>query len=204
MERAMIEPVNRPSAIAWARSIASHPKVVFLDTETSGLDGRAEIIDIAVVDLRGNVVLNSLVQPEGRIPPEATAVHGLTLADVRHAPRWSEIAVRLAHAVSGRLVVVYNADFDRRMITQCCRRCGHPGPTAEWHCAMRAFAAFLEQPSRFGGHRWHSLEAAAAHFGLPRGGHRALGDAETCRRIVLAMAGCEDRTPWRRLIDRLW
>lgn len=200
----MIVPVNRPSAIAWARLIANHPDALFLDTETTGLGSRAEIIDIAIVDRNGRVVLNSLVQPERGIPPEATAIHGLTMADVRHAPRWSEIVPHLARLVSGRLIVVYNADFDRRMIHQCCSRCGQDVPRAEWHCAMRAFAAFCEHPSHHGGYRWHALEAAAAHFGLPQGGHRALGDAETCRRVVLAMAGGEKHDRWRRLVRRLW
>jgi DNA polymerase-3 subunit epsilon len=199
----MIVPVNRPSAIAWARLIANHPGALFLDTETTGLDGRAEIIDIAIVDRTGRVVLNSLVQPEREIPPEATAIHGLTMADVRHAPRWSEIVSHLVRIVSGRLIVVYNADFDRRMIHQCCSRCGQPAPSVEWHCAMRAFAAFRERPSCCGGYRWYPLEAAAAHFGVPPGGHRALGDAETCRRVVLAMAGCDDDR-WRGLASRSW
>lgn len=184
--------VDRSSAIAWARLIADHPEALFLDTETTGLDTWAEIVDIAIVDRDGRVLLNTLVRPQQTIPPEVSAIHGITMEDVRTAPAWHDIASDVQRLVHGRPVVVYNAEFDQRMIHQCCARCGTPVPKANWQCAMRAFAAYRGIRSSRGDFRWHKLEAAAAHFGLPPGGHRALSDAQTCRRVVLAMAQCDE------------
>jgi DNA polymerase III epsilon subunit-like protein len=86
-------------------------------------------------------------------------------------------------------VVVYNARFDSDLINQCCDLCGHQPFASGWECAMLSYAAFAGEPGRWGkGFRWHKLDAAAAAFGYPPGGHRALADAMTCRHVVLAMA----------------
>jgi DNA polymerase III epsilon subunit-like protein len=53
----------RAKAIAWAIGVIDDPRVIYLDTETTGFGPRAEIVDIAVVSAAGEVVLESLVQP---------------------------------------------------------------------------------------------------------------------------------------------
>ena len=107
-----------PNTRSLARALlADNP--LFFDTETTGLDGSAEICDIAIIDAAGQVLLNTLVKPTCPIPPQASAVHGITDADVAEAPTitaiWPELAALLAGA---RPLVAYNASFDRRMITQ--------------------------------------------------------------------------------------
>lgn len=37
--------------------------VLFLDTETTGLDGRAEIVELAEVNARGETLINTLARP---------------------------------------------------------------------------------------------------------------------------------------------
>jgi DNA polymerase III subunit epsilon len=175
-------------AVAWAAGIVADERVVYLDTETTGLGPDDEIVDLAIVGAGGEVLLDSLVRPSRPIPPGASAVHGLTDADVAFAPPWELVYPHLLEALSGRIVVVYNADFDRRLVGQCCGRSRLPEPSAEWNCAMRVYADFHGEPGRGGGFRWHRLEHAAATFGLPPGGHRALGDARTCRMVVHGMA----------------
>ncbi|MCW3664158.1 3'-5' exonuclease, partial [Burkholderia cenocepacia] len=58
---------------------------ILLDTETTGLDESAEIVEIAVIDDAGNVLLNTLVKPKHPIPNSATAIHGITNAMVATA-----------------------------------------------------------------------------------------------------------------------
>jgi DNA polymerase III epsilon subunit-like protein len=53
---------------------------------------------------------------------------------------------------------------------------------------MQAFADFMGELNDYGKPKWQRLDVAAARFGIPPGGHRALGDAETCRKVVLSMA----------------
>ena len=98
------------------------PRVIYLDTETTGFGPRAEIVDIAVVNAAGEVVLESLVQPNRRIPADATAIHGITNADVKNAPAWCELYEDLLRVLAGRRVIVYNVIFDRQMVNQACDR----------------------------------------------------------------------------------
>ncbi|MEZ4497878.1 MAG: exonuclease domain-containing protein [Thermomicrobiales bacterium] len=64
---------DRDRAIAWARSVVSDSRVIYLDTETTGLDRTAEIIDIALVTNDGAVLFNTLVKPVRPIPSEIIA-----------------------------------------------------------------------------------------------------------------------------------
>ncbi len=184
---------SRAEASYWARSVAADWESIFLDTETTGLDGTAEVVDIAVVSSDGRVLLDTLVRPRHRIPAAATRIHGIHDEHVVSAPTWPEVVDELVAVLHGRRVVVYNAAFDRRMVNQCCAHHGLPLVAADWSCAMMAYAAFHgEWNARRSGHRWHKLELAVGRFGGQPGGHRALGDAMACRTVVMGMAAWED------------
>ncbi len=182
-------PRDRRSAVAWSRYVLAGSDTVFLDTETTGLGNGAEIVDIAVISATGEVLVDLMVRPVQRIPYQATSIHGITNEDVAAAPCWPDVLDRLRPVLAEREIVVYNVGFDRSMVRQCCERIGAVVPRAEWHCAMKAYAAYRQERVRGRpGFRWHSLPVAAASFGLRPGGHRALADAEVCRQVVLAMA----------------
>ena len=179
---------TREEAIAWASRLALDPRTVYLDTETTGLDARAEVVDIAVVASDGRVLLETLVRPVTPIPLEASRIHGIFDADVADAPSWQEVHDRVCAAVVDRIVVVYNAAFDRRMVSQCCGRHGLLPPDTVWECAMRGYAAFHGERTERHGFRLQKLERAVATFGAAPGGHRAAADALACRAVVLGMA----------------
>lgn len=182
-------PYDRRSAVDWARTVMEVAETVFLDTETTGLGASAEIVDVAVISASGEVLVNALVKPGRRIPVEATQIHGIRDEDVAFAPSWEEVIPLVRSVLLDRLVVVYNVGFDRTIVQQCCDRCGVVMPRATWQCAMKAYAAYRQEPSRGrSGFRWHRLPDAAAAFGLVPGGHRARADAEVCRQVVAAMA----------------
>lgn len=180
----------RAGAAAWAAELLRRPDVVFLDTETTGLDGKAEVIEIAVVDVAGRTLLDSLVRPDSPIPDDASRIHGICDAMVADAPRWPDIHRLLLPVIAGRTIVVYNAEFDLRLVGQMNRRFSLPPPDGAWECAMRRYAEFAAQwHERYGGYRWHKLDVAVSRFGLPVTGHRARADALACRAVVAGMAG---------------
>lgn len=180
---------GRAAAIAWAKGLAEDPAVVFLDTETTGLGGGAEVVDLAVVDGSGRIVLETLVRPMAAIPIEATAIHGIGDADVAAAPTWPEVHDALCRLLAERTVVVYNAAFDRRLVGQCGARHGLALPEVRWECAMLAYAGYRAEAGGRGRLlRWHKLEQAVLAFGAEPGGHRAAADALACRAVVLGMA----------------
>ena len=181
--------ITRARAAKWAQEAIEDPATVFLDTETTGLDGTAEIVDIGVVDLHGNILLDTLVKPVHRIPSVVSNIHGIFDHHVVDAPSWSDVYVQLRPLLTGRRVVVFNARYDQKMIHQCCTQFRLLAPTCVWECAMLKHAEFVGEPGRWGkGFRWHKLENAAASFGIPPGGHRARADAEACRQVVRRMA----------------
>ncbi len=174
----------------WARAILTHPGVVFLDTETSGVGRFDEVIEIAVLDRAGRVLLHSLVHPTCPVHPAAAHVHNLTDADLIYAPSWPVVYHQLRTLLrSGQPVITYNADFDRRLITQTCARYRLPPPQLNWHCAMHRFAEYAGPPPVASWRRYHRLAEALERIGLSYSGlHRAAADADACRLLVHAMA----------------
>lgn len=180
---------SRAAAIAWAAGVVARPDVVYLDTETTGIDGRAEIVEIAVVDGAGNTLLDTLVRPDGIIPYEVIRIHGIDDGMVADAPRWLEVYPALLDLLRERTVIVYNAEFDFRLVNQMNRRSGFPRRADQWHCAMRQYAGFAtDWHTRYGNYRWHKLGVALSRFGHPENGHRARADALACRLVVFGMA----------------
>lgn len=180
---------SRTRSIVWAQEAIEDPATVFLDTETTGLDGTAEIVDIAVIDLQGRILLDTLVRPVHRIPFGASNIHGIFDHHVAAAPEWAEVHRVLMPVLADRRVVVFNARYDQKMIHQCCTQFRLPAPSCTWECAMLRHAEYVGEPGRWGkGFRWHKLENAAIAFGITPGGHRALADAEACRQVVSRMA----------------
>lgn len=180
----------RAEAIAWARGAAADAGAVYVDTETTGVAGHDEVIEIAIVGNDGRTLFQSLLRPSRPIPPAVVAVHGITDADVAHAPTLAEVAAELRGWLEERMVIAYNASFDSRLIEQSCRIHRLPVPAARYECAMRRYASFAAVAGARGGYRWHKLEQAVRTFGQPPGGHRAAADALATRHVVLGMAAC--------------
>ena len=53
---------DRVAALRWAQSIANDKRVLYLDTETTGLGDSAEIVDVALISANGSVLFNTLDQ----------------------------------------------------------------------------------------------------------------------------------------------
>ncbi|MDR7495532.1 MAG: 3'-5' exonuclease, partial [Armatimonadota bacterium] len=73
--------------------------IVFLDLETTGPNPATDrIVELSMVRVRpggDRDALTRRVNPGIPIPPEATAVHGITDADVAGAPRFPAIAAEV-------------------------------------------------------------------------------------------------------------
>jgi len=195
-DRTVREAISR-QARAWLEANA-----LILDTETTGLGDDAEVVELALVDCAGAVLLDTLVRPSGPVPAEAAAIHGITDAMLAEAPTWSELHARFCDLVEGRQVVIYSREFDTRVITQTARRYGLPAPqgfdlvldSGRIHCAMQAYAEFRgEWSAEKGQYRWQKLSAAAAQQGVTvTNAHRALGDCLMTLAVVRAMASMEN------------
>ena len=182
----------RAEAVRWAAGIVARSDVVFLDTETTGIDGNAEIVEIAIVDAGGATLLDTLVRPDGYIPLEVIRIHGIDDAMVADAPRWTEVYPEALRLIDGRPTVVYNAEFDLRLVNQMNRRAGFLALSPTWQCAMKRYAAFSTVwNEKYGNYRFHKLDVALAAFGHRPADHRAHADALSCRLVVHGMASSD-------------
>ena len=121
------------------------------------------------------------------------AVHGITDEMVQDASRWPEVWDGIESVLSGRLVGIYNADFDLRMMVQ-----SHQVNWMQWaqpkgmevFCIMKLYAQFHGRwNSRRGNYQWQSLEAAGQQCGIPLpNSHRAKDDNLLTQAILLYMA----------------
>ncbi|TVK91281.1 DNA polymerase III subunit epsilon [Shewanella algae] len=165
---------------------------LILDTETTGLDSKAEIIEISIIDCAGNVLLDTLVKPTAPIPEDATRIHGITNEMVTNAPTWPEVYDLFVPLVEGRELVIYNADYDLRMIRQADERNDLLNIRTQADCAMLAYAEFYGQWDDYRGQwKWQRLGNAAKQQGVVIEGkaHRALADCQMTLGVIASMAG---------------
>ena len=164
---------------------------IYLDTETTGISNTAQIIDLAVIDTDGTVLLDTLVKPTVAIEKAASNVHGIKDNSVEDAPGFDDIMYSLIFLSQERSVIIYNAEFDRRLIQQSAEAHNIDPPSIYVHCAMVLYAQFYGYwNDYYGNYRWQSQAKAAKQLGLelPEDLHRAKADAQLCRLILEAMA----------------
>lgn len=175
---------DQDQARAWAAKLLAMPDLLILDTETTGLHGSAEIVQIALIDVAGRVLIDTLVKPTRPIPRDASAIHGITDDKVAFAPTFADVAPQLRELLSGATVVIYNADFDVRLMEQSAQ--AHqltieaPIFAGEYQDAMEMYSQWCGQWSSYhGNYRWQRL---------PGGDHSALGDCRACLAVLKRMA----------------
>ena len=123
--------------------------VLIFDTETTGFARWSEIVEISIIDTRGDVRLNTVVMPRGAVLEDVVEVHGLTkerLAEM-DAPRWPDVFEEV-QAVLGdaQVLAAYNFAFDRRMIEQTNRKnCTGFDP----HLTMPSTCCIMREYKRF-------------------------------------------------------
>ena len=97
--------------------------IIFFDLETTGINvANDRIVELSYlkVDLQGNEKSKTyLINPGIPIPPQSTAIHGITDEDVREAPGFSEIAKNLAREFEGCDLAGYNSNkFDIPLLAE--------------------------------------------------------------------------------------
>lgn len=175
---------DRAAAAAWARDILARDDVLILDTETTGLNTEAEIVQLAIIGTDGEVILDTLVKPLDDIPAAATAIHGIDARRVRHAPYFETLWEAITEIIEGNTLIIYNAGFDVAMLRQCCKRLLISSSSffedMSVHCAMHWYSQFVGD--------WHDYHQSYTWQRLPGGDHSALGDCRATLAVLKEMA----------------
>lgn len=180
----------RAKAIRMAREIlATNP--VYVDTETTGISRDSEIVEIAIVDHAGNVVMDQLFKPQNPIPEEAIRVHHISNEMVSNKPKWGIYWPTIRGIFFGKTICMYNADFDLRLILQSNQRYGIKRERLTTFCVMKLYAQYRgEWDNRRGRYRWFRLEEAGREAGIQiPNSHRAADDTLLTRALLHWMAG---------------
>jgi exodeoxyribonuclease X len=175
-------PIREPIAQAPAygnidpKSLQFSGDMVFIDTETTGIDPDADaIVEIALVrfTLGGpSRVFHSLVNPGFPIPPAASAVHHITDEDVANAPSLQDLKQTIAEFMHGATPVAHNAKFDALFVDPVIGN--NPNPK-NWLCTYRLSRHVLtEAPSHGNMALRYWLKTKPTSMGL--GAHRAIDD----------------------------
>jgi DNA polymerase-3 subunit epsilon len=158
---------------------------VIIDLETTGfVEPSVAIVEVAVIDQRGDVLLNTLVKPDKRIPSGASAVHGIFDHDVADAQPFDTLYPQLAEIMGGRCVVSYNYTFEKGILEAVCKRYRQPMFEVTWTCAMRDYATYkrLSQSRKL-------TQACLTEGIMIKDAHRALGDCLMTLALMRKMAG---------------
>ena len=144
---------------------------VILDTETTGLDDMGRIVEFSCIGREGTVLVNSLVNPCVPIPPAASAIHGITDADVADSPRFIDLWPQVWATLRGaERILMYNGGYDSRLIRQSLD--GDLGALAQvdtlrYGCIMHLYARFYGAFNEYrGSYTWQKLVQAVNQCGL--------------------------------------
>lgn len=107
--------------IDFYRNVDQFPKLelenfVIIDTETTGTCKDDEVVELAVVDMNGKTLYQSLFEPFQEMSFWATKVNHITDSMLTGQPGFKTEWPKIVKAVNGRRVLCHNTPFDKNMI----------------------------------------------------------------------------------------
>jgi DNA polymerase-3 subunit epsilon len=170
-----------------------------IDFETTGRHADQDrIVEIGIVCFAGGEVTNRhglLVNPGMHIADEASAVHGITDADVADKPTFAEVLPQVLEALRGHLPVAYNAEFDRKFLHAEFERAGGTAAAGtDLPPALQKDVVWID-PLVWAREILQELKSRAlgevcSHLGIAlENAHRATDDSEATGQVLLELAG---------------
>lgn len=160
--------------------------LLILDTETTGLDSDAQVIQLAIIDIHGDTLFNELIKPIGTSSwVGAERVHGISYEMVENKKHLPGYYPQLHRILKGRNVAVYNALYDKRILIQSAKaNCYHALidllESINWYDVMIPYAEYYKDWNSYRrSHTWQSLTNACSQQGIIiENAHDALGDCK--------------------------
>lgn len=151
---------------------------IILDTETTGFSESDRIVEIGITDVDGNVLLDTLVYTDVEINPEASKVNGIFNKDLEGKPTIEELAPQIDEILKNKTVLIYNEDFDVRMLIQSGYKKAFKSA-----CLMRCYMDYINS------RRWVKLAVAMEQNGIDiEQNHRAADDCICCAKLIEKIA----------------
>jgi DNA polymerase-3 subunit epsilon len=163
---------------------------IAFDLETTGIQPKTDaVVEIGAVRFRGSDVVGTfctLINPGRPIPPEASAVNGITDEMVADQPNIETVLTELADFCGDLPLVAHNAPFDFKFLLAAVEK--HRAKAPKGIVLDSCQLARVVFPGMFN----YKLGTLVRHFGFPNGTfHRAEEDSVYCgllfARIVEAL-----------------
>lgn len=175
-----------PPSEQLARCPLASLEIVAFDTETTGLELRRNdrIVSLGACRIVNQRLLardtfDRYVHPGRSIPPNSTAIHGITDTDVADAPPLDSVAEEFHAYVGNAVLLAHNAAFDMLALSHA--KVAFDTPVLDTLLLSRALDSALDG---------HDLDTLAQRYDLPiapGSRHTALGDAQTTATLWLAL-----------------
>lgn len=156
-------------------------KILVLDTETTGVDSKAEVLQFSALWADGTEAMNIYIKPTHTIEwPSAMAVNHIHPVDVAKCPPMSEVKERIETLLhQSQAIVGYNLPFDLDMLYQN----GVDLPSeedVEFIDLMVPFAeVYGEYSLVYGDYKWQKLVTCAKYYDYQgEGWHDSLADTK--------------------------
>ncbi len=153
-------------------------EIVAFDLETTGISAFVDrVVDIGAVRFRLREAsvdtFDQLVDPQRDIPPEVTAIHGITDADVKGQPLIGEVLPSFDEFIgSDTLMVAHNAPFDCSFLAAAYTASERRPPNNQIICSLRLFRLAFPHFENY------KLETIGRRLGLiNHEEHRGLADS---------------------------
>lgn len=180
------------AAVEWVEKMYAEGFII-LDVKTTGLSTmHDEIIQIAIIDHHGAVLMDTMVNPPH---PElmfktgngtritAFEVNQIHPDQLKSAPTFGEIHADIQTIIDGKHCLIYNDDFDYWMLHNQCLRLNLPPLTFSTRYSVMHYWA-----------SWH--ESSRSRFGLEGGGFTAIDDCvailDVMRRMMYGIEQVQD------------
>ncbi len=164
-----------------------------LDTETTGLsplngDRMVEIgaIEVSHRAIQRDRIFHEYVNPQRHIPEEVVRIHGISDADVKDKPPFSEIAGDFIDFIGDATLIIHNAAFDLGFIMHELHQANLPDINNIPVIDTLQLARQQHPQQR------NNLDALCDRYNIDRSQrtrHGALMDAELLAEVYLAMTG---------------
>ncbi len=187
-------------------------KALVFDTETTGLlagsdpthPDQPRLVQFAALlldeDLRQVSSVSLVVQPDIKIPPGATAIHGIGdwFASEHGVPEKAVVGIFLRLCSVATVLVAHNADFDLQVMRAATLRAKAPWRVPPARCTMVASTEIVQCPptqrmidsGRTGFKPPNLAQALRSLTGREmEGAHNAMVDAMACADVYRALVG---------------
>lgn len=169
---------------------------IVLDTETTGMDPVKgdKLVEIGCVELENHLQTGRhyhvYINPERPIPPEATAVHGITDDFVKDKPTFGEVVGDFLDFIGDAKLIIHNAEFDMKFLNAELKTFGFPSLDNR-----RVLDTLKVAREKFPGSP-ANLDALCRRFGIDNSNrvlHGALLDSQLLAEVYLELLGGRQR-----------